>query len=146
MRWKSLSESPLRRYVLVFERGDEVMQELLDFARQQELRAASLTGIGALSGATVAFFDPERKEYEEVPVDCQVEVLSLIGNVALNESGDRQLHVHVVLGRRDGTALGGHLLRAEVRPTVEVMLSESPAELQRRSDEESGLALIDLER
>jgi predicted DNA-binding protein with PD1-like motif len=132
--------------VLVFERGDEVMGELLDFARAQELSAASLTGIGALRAATVAFFDPDRREYDEVPVDDQVEVLSLIGNVALNEAGDRQLHVHAVLGRRDGTALGGHLVRATVRPTLEVVLSESPPDLQRRSDEESGLALIDLQR
>jgi predicted DNA-binding protein with PD1-like motif len=144
MRWKPLTDSPLRQYVLVFGSGDEVMAELLDFSREQELSAASLTGIGALSEATVAFFDPAKKDYDEVPIAEQTEVLSLIGNVALNEAGDRQLHLHVVLGKRDGTALGGHLLRAEVRPTLEVVLSESPPDLRRRSDEESGLALIDL--
>ena len=120
------------------------MEGLLAFARERGIRAATLTGLGALSAATVAFFEPDRKEYEELPVTDQTEVLSMIGNIALDEEGGPRLHVHVVLGRRDGTAIGGHLMRAEVRPTLEVMISESPADLQRRHDEDSGLALLDL--
>jgi uncharacterized protein len=51
----------------------------------------------------------------------------------------------VVLGKRDGSAVGGHLLRTTVRPTLEVILTETPVVLRRRSDPESGLALIDLD-
>jgi hypothetical protein len=53
-----------------------------------------------------------------------------------------RLHAHVVVGKRDGTAHGGHLLQARVRPTLEVILTESASYLARRHDPESGLALI----
>ena len=114
---------------------------ITDFARENGLDAASLTAIGAFSSATLGYFDIEKKEYEEIPVGEQTEVLSLIGDVALN--GEKpELHAHVVLGRRDGTATGGHLLEARVRPTLEVVLIESPGHLKKRVDKETGLALI----
>ena len=84
----------------------------------------------------------EKKEYEEIPVGEQAEVLSLVGNVAAKEDGEPQVHAHAVLGLRDGTTRGGHLLKARVRPTLEVVLTESPEHLKRRWDEEAGLALI----
>jgi hypothetical protein len=70
-----------------------------------------------------------------------VELLSLIGDVALAE-GKPQVHAHLVVGRRDGTAHGGHLLKAVVRPTCELILTENPQHLEKRFDPESGLALI----
>ena len=54
-------------------------------------------------------------------------------------------HAHVVLGRSDGSAIGGHLVEAHVRPTLEVVLVETPAHLRKRIDAETGLALIDLD-
>ena len=70
-------------------------------------------------------------------------MLSLIGNVAL--VGDEpKVHAHVVVGKRDGTAHGGHLLEASVWPTLEVILVESPEHLRRKMDKETGLALISL--
>src|SRR6185437_181837 len=71
----------------------------------------------------------------------QVEVASLIGDVALSPEGKPALHIHVVLGRRNGSALAGHLAEAHVRPTLEVILTESPAYLTKAHDPESGLAL-----
>ena len=100
--------------------------------------------MGAFSGATLAYFDIVEKEYEKIPLEEQVEVLSLIGEIALNE-GEPELHAHVVLGRRDGTTRGGHLLEANVRPTLEVVLVSSPDHLKKCTDEETGLALIDIE-
>ena len=73
----------------------------------------------------------------------QVEVLSLIGDVAVKD-GEPQVHAHVVAGKSNGAAVGGHLMAAHVRPTLEVMLTESPEHLRRKFDAESGLALIDL--
>jgi predicted DNA-binding protein with PD1-like motif len=70
-----------------------------------------------------------------------VEVLSLIGDIALHE-GKPQVHAHLVIGKKDGTAHGGHLLEARVRPTLEVILTESPKPLHKKYDPESGLALI----
>lgn len=132
-----------KTFALVFQTGDEVVSEMTNFARENSLDAASITAIGAFSGATLGYFDIEQKEYERIPVEEQVEVLSLVGDVALNR-GEPELHAHVVLGGRDGTTRGGHLLEARVRPTLEVVLVESPEHLKKRTDEETGLALIDL--
>lgn len=86
----------------------------------------------------------QRKDYERIPIGEQVEVVSLVGDVALGPDGAPKLHVHVVLAKRDGSAWGGHLIEARVQPTLEVMLVESPSHLQRRIDTATGLALIDL--
>ena len=142
MKSKLLHEDGERTFVLVFEKGDEAIGELEAFAREHDLGAARFTGIGAFTDAKLGYFDRGRKEYEEIPVSDQVEVLSLLGDVAL-EKGEPKVHAHVVLGRSDGAALGGHLLEAHVWPTLEVVLDESPAHLRKRSDPETGLALID---
>ena len=122
------------------DRGDEVNSSLTNFAKENG--AASITAIGAFSDATLGYFEVEKKEYEEIPVKEQVEVLTLVGDIALYR-GEPQLHAHVVLGRRDGTTRGGHLLEAHVRPTLEVVLVESPEHLRKKTSEEFGLALID---
>jgi predicted DNA-binding protein with PD1-like motif len=137
------SEGGENTFVLVFDTGDEVVSQITAFARENDLDAASMTAIGAFSGATLGYFDVEKKGYEKIPVEEQVEVLSLIGDIALNE-GEPELHAHVVLGRRDGSTRGGHLFEAHVRPTLEVVLVESPDHLQKKTDEETGLALIDI--
>jgi predicted DNA-binding protein with PD1-like motif len=133
-----------RIYALVLDKGDEVVQEITGFARDNALDAASFTAIGAFSEATLGYFDVDKKEYEQIPVHEQVEVLSLVGDIALNE-GEPELHAHVVLGRRDGTTRGGHLLEARVHPTLEVVLTESPEHLRKETDPETGLALISIE-
>jgi uncharacterized protein len=137
-------ENGQKTFALVFDAGDEVMAGLSSFAAENDLNAASITAIGAFSDATLGYFDMERMEYKQIPVDEQVEVLSLLGDIAPKENGEPQVHAHVVLGRSDGTTKGGHLLEAHVRPTLEVILTESPKHLRRRTDEETGLPLIDL--
>jgi uncharacterized protein len=132
-----------RTFALVLDSGDEAMKALSSFADEQDLDAAEFSAIGAFSRAVVAYFDPQTKEYEPIRVDEQVEVLSIVGHVTL-EPGGRNVHTHAVLGKRDGTAVGGHLLEGHVRPTLEIVLTESPAHLRRTKDEETGLALIDL--
>lgn len=73
------------------------------------------------------------------------EVASLLGDVAEGPSGEAALHIHLVLGKQDGTAMAGHLGEAHVRPTLEIIVTESPAHLRKRKDPESGLALIRLD-
>jgi predicted DNA-binding protein with PD1-like motif len=132
-----------KTYALIFEKGDEVMSTLLDFAKARRLGASRLTAIGAFSDVTLGYFNWESKDYKKLPFREQVEVLSLIGDIALKES-EPSVHVHAVVGRSDGTTLGGHLVEAHVRPTLEVILVESPAHLRKEIDPETGLALIRL--
>jgi uncharacterized protein len=143
MKSKMIYDGPQRTFVVVFDSGDEVVEQLLAFAKEHRLSAAEFTGIGAFSAAVLGYFDWQKKDYVRIPVGEQVEVLSLTGNVALAD-GEPKLHPHVVVGKADGSAHGGHLLEAHVRPTLEVIVTESPAHLQRRSDPETGLALIRL--
>jgi len=145
MRSKILSDGDERTIALVFDTGDEAMTTLARFADEHGITAARLTAIGAFSRAVLGYFDWQRKDYERIPVHEQVEVVALVGDVALEE-GRPKIHAHVVLGRRDGSTCGGHLLEGHVRPTLEVMLVQSPAHLARTADAESGLALIDIGR
>lgn len=131
-----------KTFAVVLMTGEEVMACLGDFARREHLTAAQFTAIGAFSEAAIAYFDWERKEYQRIPVREQVEVASLVGDVAVGPDGAPAIHAHVVLGRRDGSAMAGHLMDAHVRPTLEVILTESPAHLRKRLDPGSGLALI----
>ncbi len=144
MRTKVLGEGESRTMALIFERDDEVVATLERFAQEHAIDAAHFTAIGAFSRATLGYFSWEQKEYLKIPVDEQVEVLTLAGDIALQD-GKRKIHAHAVLGRRDGSTVGGHLLQAHVRPTLELMLTESPAHLRRAHDPETGLALIRIE-
>lgn len=141
MRYKRVSETP-KTYVLIFATGDELVADLKQFAQQQKLAGSSFKAIGAFSHVKVGWFDWETKKYEvAAEFDEQVELLSLIGDIAVVE--DRpQVHAHAVIGRKDGTAHGGHLMEARVRPTCELVLIENPVHLRKQIDPDSGLALI----
>lgn len=147
MQQKLLHESGGQRtFAVVLETGDEAMECLESFARQHRISAAQITGIGAFSTVTLRYFDWDEKRYLDHKVDAQVEVASLIGDVALAPSGEPSIHVHLVVGRRDGSASAGHLGSAKVRPTLELVVTESPAHLRKVKDPASGLALIRPER
>jgi predicted DNA-binding protein with PD1-like motif len=143
MRSKLLHEADGKRtFALILQKGDEAMRCLQEFAGKERLGGAQITAIGALSSATLAFFDWETKRYQPIPVKEQVEVASLIGDIAINPEGKPSVHAHAVLGRRDGSAVAGHLQEGHVRPTLEIIITESPAHLCKAKDAESGLALI----
>jgi predicted DNA-binding protein with PD1-like motif len=127
-----------RTFAVILQKGDEAMRCLQDFAVKERLGASQVTAIGALSSARLAFFDWETKQYRPIPVEEQVEV----ADIAVGPDGKPSVHVHAVLGRRDGTALAGHLQEGHVRPTLEIIITESPAHLCKVKDAESGLALI----
>jgi predicted DNA-binding protein with PD1-like motif len=131
-----------RAFLAVLKTGDEAIAALRRWANQERLSAAQITAIGAFERAVIGFFDWNKKQYLKIPVDQQVEVASLIGDIAVGEKGEAALHIHVVLGKSDGSAAAGHLLEGHVRPTLEVLINESPAHLQRVHDPASGLALI----
>ncbi|KIF81509.1 PPC domain-containing DNA-binding protein [Noviherbaspirillum autotrophicum] len=144
MRYKLINDAAERTYALIMETGDEAVSSLQGFCDQQGISSARFSAIGAFSSAVLGYFNWDSKDYEEIPLREQVEVLTLVGDVALHESRPK-IHAHVVVGKRDGSAHGGHLLKACVRPTLEVMLIESPRHLRRTMDAESGLPLIDID-
>jgi predicted DNA-binding protein with PD1-like motif len=144
LKTKVLHADGARTIAVIFETGEEPMQGLLDVAKRERLTAGHFTAIGAFEEVTLGYFDWARKDYARIAVKEQVEVLSLVGDVAL-EGNVPKVHAHVVVGKRDGTAHGGHLLDARVRPTLEVILIQPPGYLRRRFDPRSKLALIEIE-
>jgi uncharacterized protein len=143
MRHKQIDASP-KTFALIMDTGDEIVDCLQRFAASQHLAGSSFKAIGALSYVKLGWFNWKAKRYEvAAELNEQVELLSLLGDVALKD-GKPQVHGHAVVGRREGTAYGGHLMQARVRPTCELVLTESPEHLQKQIDPESGLALIRL--
>src|SRR5260370_11581367 len=129
MHFRKIDDSP-QTFILVFETGDEFAEGLLRFAQEQKLSAASFKAIGALSSVRLGWLSWERKRYEpSVTLDEQVELVSLIGDVALQD-GEPVVHAHVVIGKKDGPAHVGHLLQAHLRPTSDLVQTERPAHLQ----------------
>ena len=131
--------------VVILDSGEEAFASLTKFANDAQITAASMTAIGAFEKATIGWFDFERKTYKKIEIAEQCEVLSAIGDVAVGDDGKASLHVHVVLGLSDGTTRGGHLLEGKVRPTLEVVMTDTPAKLRRKKRADIGIALIDLD-
>ena len=131
-----------KNYAIVLAKGDEVMSGLTDFARQNKVTSASFTAIGAFSHATVAWFDDSRKEFKLIPIKQQVELVSMIGNIAL-VNDKPVVHTHVSVASSDGTVRGGHVIDAFVFPTLELFITVYPRALNKQPDQATGLELID---
>lgn len=138
-----LNKEEEKTFILVFDKGDEAVQGLKEFAQERHLAGSRFTAVGALSQVTLGYFDRERNTYKKIPLSEQVEVLSLAGNITAGDKGP-QLHAHIVVGDSQGDAHGGHLLEGRVWPTLEVVIEETPSYLPRKADPDTGLALIDL--
>lgn len=131
-----------KQYAVIFYQGDEAFSGLLEFAEKYHVTSAHFTAIGAVSGATLAWFDPQHKMYKKIPIVGQHEVIGMSGDIALYQ-GKPVVHTHMVVGSPDGTTQGGHVLDAHVSPTLEVMVTVDPKAMQKRFDPETDLTLID---
>ena len=131
-----------KHYAVIFYQGDEALSGLIEFAEKYQVTSAHFTAIGALSGATFGFFDPQRKMYKKIIIDGQHEVIGMIGDIALYH-GKPALHTHMAVGGADGTTRAGHVLAAYVSPTLEVMVTVDPVMMQKRLDSATDLTLID---
>lgn len=141
MKYKLLNADAQKTFAIILSSGEEAMQCLQSFAKEQKLKASQFNAIGAFSKATLGFFDFKIKDYAKIEINEQVEVLNIAGDISLYKN-EIKIHAHVVLGKKDGTAHGGHLLKAIVHPTLEIILTESQAYLCRELDNNSGLPLI----
>ena len=140
-----ISENPggEKTYAVVFAKSDEVLSGLTEFAMRENLTAGNFTAIGALARARFGWFDRARKAYRHIPINEQVELISLIGNVAL-VNGAPQIHAHGAVGFRDGQMRGGHLLEAIAWPTLELFFTTWPTPLVKVHDAETDLSLYNL--
>jgi predicted DNA-binding protein with PD1-like motif len=143
MKVKLVKDAPEEKvYAVIFSKGDDAMSGLTDFAIQNHIQDAHFTGIGAVSGATLAWLDPAAKIYHRIPVTQQVEVLSLVGDMT-TFNGKPVVHMHAVLGKPDGATIGGHVFELDVNPTLEVIVTVNTVPLKRKLDDASGMKVID---
>ena len=141
MHYRQIAAEP-KTYVIIFDTGDELASGVKRVAEELHLASASFKAIGGLSAVELDWFDWNDKQYHpSVALNEQLELLSLIGDIALKD-GKPVVHAHAIVGRKDGTAHGGHLIKANIRPTCEVILTESPAHLHKEIDPQAGIALI----
>src|ERR1017187_1382591 len=103
---------PIKQYAVIFYQGDEAFSGLLEFAEKYQVTSAHFTASGALDGATVGWFDPQRKMYKKIPIVGQHEVIGMSGDIALYQ-GKPVVHTHVVVGSPHGATLAGHHMRMD---------------------------------
>ena len=143
MRHRLLVKSGGRRtYAVTLEMGEEVMGTLTALAAELKLATSAISAVGGFERASLGYFDYATRVFHQNEVDEQVELLSLVGNIAEGEDGTPKIHAHVVLGRADATTRGGHLVKATVRPTFEAIIEETPEHLKRKHDSKTGLVLL----
>ena len=126
---------------MIFGKGDEVLSGLTELAEGENIQAAQISAIGAFQRAVFAWFDDDRKAFRNIPVDRQVEVCSVLGDIG-SVAGKPAVHVHGVVALPTGETRGGHLLY--VWPTLELFLTTWPEPLVKVHDDETDLALFDL--
>ncbi|QJD81335.1 DNA-binding protein [Spirosoma rhododendri] len=131
-----------KTYVLIFAKGDEVLSGLTDFANQNKVQSAHFSAIGAFQRATTAWFDPAKKQYRLNPIEGPVELVSLLGDIAVHD-GKPTVHAHMAVGHPDGRVEGGHLINAYVFPTVELFMTVYLTPLYKKDDAETDLNFID---
>lgn len=133
------------RYQLRFLPGEKAMATLLEFCGREGIGYAALSGLGAVSGVDLAYFNDQTLEYETHEIAEQLEVIGLTGNVTIKD-GAPFAHVHATFGARDLSVRGGHIMEMTVKPNLEIWLTRVAAgeAVHRLPDEDSGLYLMSL--
>lgn len=128
-------------YLIILKKGEEVIETLTDFCIKNKINSGFVSGIGAVEDIKIGYFDERRKEYLYSEIKKSCEVLSMTGDISLKQSTPF-LHLHIVLGKEDFSAIGGHLVKAIVSATLEVFIFHYNKKFLRNFDEETGLYLI----
>jgi uncharacterized protein len=133
-----------KSYAVIFGKGDEVLSGLTELAESENIQAAQINAIGAFQHAVFAWFDDGRKAFRNIPIDRQVEACSVLGNIGL-VAGEPAVHLHGIVALPTGETRGGHMLEAYVWPTLELFLTAWPEPLVKVHDDDTDLALFDLQ-
>jgi predicted DNA-binding protein with PD1-like motif len=131
-----------QRFLLRFDRGEEVMTLLLDWARKTKLDGAFLSGLAAVERPRLGYYDARKKGYIEREFEGEYEIASLSGNLGWDEK-EPLAHIHVVISGPNFMAFGGHLYSAVVSGTLEMNVTAFGKRLSRKYNEELKLKLLD---
>ncbi|CAD0218554.1 PPC domain-containing protein [Chryseobacterium sp. JV274] len=132
-------------YIVSLDNRSNIAEALTDFIQSQNILAGEVTGIGAVSEATLRFFNPSTKKYVDKTFKEQMEVTNISGNISEIE-GKPTLHLHITLGREDYTALAGHLLEAKIQGAAEFIIYPLDTRVVKIKNEEIEINLYDFEK
>ena len=127
--------------VIRIDRGEEILEQLRAVAEREHIRLASVQALGATNDFTVGVFDTESKQYAANTFKGSFEIVSLSGTVNTMD-GKFYAHLHMSAGNARGEVFGGHLNRAVVSATCEMILTKIDGTVDRRFDADVGLNLL----
>ena len=136
-----------KSYIVRIDRGEEVLDKLNEFIKETDIKAATISGIGACSEVELGVYSVKKREYIKNKYEGEFEILSLIGNIT-QDAGDAYIHLHIMisdgLAQGAGITVGGHLNKCIISGTCELRIDECENIYQRRVDDETGIKIIDI--
>ncbi len=131
------------KYVIRLDKGEDVIESLKDICKNNNIKLASISGIGAANKVTLGLFNTTEKKYYSKDLEGTFEITSLIGNVS-TMNDEVYLHIHCNVSDADLTVYGGHLNYCRISATCEIILDTIDSTVDRYFDEEIGLNLFKL--
>jgi len=129
-------------YIVKIDKGESVIEKLMEFAENEEIVSGKISGIGAIFDPVLSYFDVSKKEYRTKEFHGEYEMASCLGNIALKD-GEVFIHLHVVLSDGDFKTIGGHLNSAKISGAGEFFIIPT-IEINRKYDDNVGLFIWDL--
>jgi predicted DNA-binding protein with PD1-like motif len=130
------------RWVLRLDKGDEIIESLTNFLKDNKIVSGYLTGIGATNDVKIGLFNTKDKRYITKTLKGDYEITSLMGNISL-QNGEIKLHLHITIADEELKAYGGHLYFAKISAVCEIFIEEFPEILKRKEDIKTGLNLLE---
>lgn len=128
-------------HILILEVGESVVESVIRYCSDNEIKAASVSGIGAVSNVTIGYFDCLSKMYKKKALDGSFELVNLSGNIATKDD-EIIFHPHVTLGAPGFNLIGGHLFEGTISVTGEIFIFPVKGKLIRERDRETSLYLV----
>ena len=124
-------------------KGEDIVKQVKNVALKEKIKLASISALGAINEFTVGVFKTKEKKYYANEFKGDFEIVSLTGTI--NTMNDEYYsHMHLSAGNDQGQVFGGHLNKAIVSATCEMVIQIINGEVDRYFDEEVGLNLLKL--
>ena len=127
--------------VVRMDRGEEILEQLKIVAEKENIRLAEISALGAVNDFTVGVFKTDEKKYYANSFQGSFEIVSLTGTVSTMD-GAYYAHLHMSAGNDKGEVFGGHLNRAVISATCEMVVRVIGGSVDRAFSDEVGLNLF----
>ena len=132
------------KIVVRIDRGEEILEKIKELALKENIKLASISAIGAIDELVVGVYDVAKKEYYSNEFKGDLEIVSLLGTIN-TMNGDFYTHIHLSAGNEKGEVFGGHLNKAVVSGTCEMVVSLIDGTVDRYYDDETGLNIFKID-